>query len=305
MHQNSQLRSLIRMILQEDAKDLVGNYLWPSGRNSQATKLHKLPLWASDEERKVIMNDIEPDTAREAELRKIVINFIMNHLRNPLDQAAVDDLLTIASDPTYKDTLAMYKRGSAFRGVSVSAGWFERNFGVSYDSILENNTGSSTQLWKSNFEVIQTIQKSGVINSNRPADSWSKKLDVAADFASGGGASGADFSVPIVYEASAKDNTFIDISIAGYDLEDSWVGDSLKKRNSEKEVLSVGPVRISSVHVLAWKGRTSAKSLPGVFKAGGTGYDDVGSDDVAFNTRVINPRDLDSRFDALGIPDIG
>jgi len=128
---------------------------------------------------------------------------------------------------------------------------------------------------------------------------------VAADFASGDGASGADFSVPIVYEASAKDNTFIDISIAGYELEDSWVGDSLKERNAEKEVLSVGPVRISSVHVLAWKGRTPAKSLPAVFKAGGTGYDDVGSHDVAFNTRVINPRDLDSRFDALGIPDIG
>jgi len=31
----------------------------------------------------------------------------------------------------------------------------------------------------------------------------------------------------------------------------------------------------------------------------------VGSWDAAFNTRAINPRDLDSRFDALGIPDIG
>ena len=289
------LRLLIRSIIQEDARarELVGDYLWPGGRRRD-------PYDRSNKTE----NPMEPDTEREAELREKLIQFIMNHRDGTLDQAAADDLLTIASDPSYKDTLPLLKRGSVYRGVSVSSGWFERNFGARYDDLLAQNPKKARTDGTRDGEaygVIHTFQRNIAIKSTTPAASWTKDISVAKDFAVGGGKSGSEYSVPLVYEARSRDNSMIDLNQAVYTLS----GEDLYGRYFEQEVIAIRAVNVSKVHVLAWSYRTSELPRDFFYKRVGTGYDDVGAPEPKSDkVRRIQPSELDPRFDARNFPDI-
>lgn len=285
---DNRLRTLVRLMLAEDARDLVGDYLWPDDRWTQR-KNRGAPK-------------IEPDTPREADLRKRVIRFIMNHRERSIDPAAAEDLLTIASDSRYADTLPLYQKGPVFRGVAVSAGWFNRNFGISYDEILANKPwGGGDKL----RDIVQTFERASTLNPANPVTSWSKDWTQAENFAMGLGASGAEFSVPLVYEANSSDGNFIDFERV-YDIySDNWAGEELWNRRIEQEVVSVGPVKISKVHVLGWKHRTPERPLPELIKEPGTGYDDIGTPDRSLPRGLlrVKRKDADRDFDRLNVPD--
>lgn len=87
--------------------------------------------------RKLIRQMAVYDPSREADLRKRIIGYIMNHKNKTVDQAAADDLLTIAADATYKNALPKYKKGQLYKGASVSGKWLEKNFGVTYETLLD------------------------------------------------------------------------------------------------------------------------------------------------------------------------
>ena len=280
------IRSLVRMIMNEDAKSLVGDYLWPDNRLSQV--------------KKGIKSNIEPDTPREADLRRRLIGFIMNHRDRPIDQAAADDLLTIASDPNYAKTLPLYMKGTVFRGISVSESWFKRNFGISYEEIAASKPAPGWSPGGSS-EVLRVIEIDGTLNPVNPVTSWSKSWEAAADFAMGGGASGSDFSVPLVYEVDTSTGNFIDLKKA-YDLDSGFLGVRLWKRRNEEEVISVSPVKILRIHILGWKLRQPGEMMPHRIKAPGTGYDDVGEDYAG--QRAVPRKHLDKQFDQMNVPDI-
>ena len=287
--QVNEIRALIQLMLVEDARDLVGDYLWPDGRTSDL--------------RRGIVTNIESDTEREADLRSRVIGFIMNHRGNTLDPNASNDLLTIASDPAYKKTLSLYTKAPVYRGISVSLGWFKRNFGVSYDEVLADIPAAGDEI----FEIVKTFERKTTLNPRSAVSSWSKKIVPAIDFATGGGASGSEFSVPIVYEADPKDGSFIDLKKV-YDIGGKipYGGDErLLARSNEQEVISVGPVSVSKIHVLGWKHRNAEKPMPDMFKRPATGYDDIGVDDRTGSGLLrVKRKDLDRDFDKLNISDI-
>ena len=282
---DSNIRELISLILSEDAKSLVGDYLWPDGRV------------------KGELVSLEPDTPREAELRQKIVKYVADNGKKTLGQNDIDDLMIIASDLSYKDTLPLLKRGIVYRGISVSSSWFERNFGMTYDDVLSQDTEKSAGAGEKLFYVIQTLEKRGIINPASPITSWSKNIDVAVKFA-GGSPTGSDYSVPLVLQAEAAENDFIDLkSVYFLDPYDS----SLYHNKREKEVLSVGPVKISRVHVIAWKGRSFEELMPNTYKKIGSGYDDLGSPVPGFEDRLrsISRKELDKRFDAKNFPDLG
>lgn len=288
-NQFENLKKLVRLLVAEDAKSLVGDHLWPDDRWSQR-KNQGAPK-------------IEPDTQREADLRKRVIKFIMNHKEHSVDLAAAEDLLTIASDPKYKKTLSLYKKGPVYRGITVSADWFKRNFGTTYDEILANKPwGGGDKL----RDIVQTFERSSTLRPASPVTSWTKDWSQAESFAMGHGASGSEFSVPLIYEANSSDGKFIDFERV-YDISsDNYAGEELWKRRIEQEVVSVGPVKISKVHVLGWKHRTPERPLPELIKEPGTGYDDIGTPDRSLPRGLlkVKRKDADRDFEKLNIPDI-
>ena len=279
MSQDRQIRALVRAILQEDARDLVGDYLWPN---------HLLAnRWKEDAPKEV-------DTPREAELRDRIFRFMNDNKNKTLGQPEIDDLLTIASDPRYKGVLTLRRKGKVYRGVSVSAGWFERNFGISYDELADRVPPGGED-----DDVMQVIDRKITLKPTGPTSSWSKSFDQAVVFATGMGFTGGDFSVPIVYEADAAENTFIDLK-GVYDLYDRY--SDLKDRKREKEVLLVGPAKVSRVHVIGWRFRKPGQARHDVTRERGAGYDDVGVPWDRFMT--VKRKYVDREFDALGIPDI-
>jgi hypothetical protein len=279
----SRLRELLRMMIQEDARSLVGDYLWPNNLLSNRGK-PGVPT--------------EVDTPREADLRDRVFRFMKDNKNKTLNQADVDDLITIASDPRYKGVLSLYRRGKAYRGVSVSAGWFERNFGMSYDEIADRVTPGAD-----GDDVMQVIDRTFNLKPTATTNSWSKSFDEAVTFSTGMGFTGGDFSVPIVYEADASENTFIDLK-GVYDLYDTY--ENLKDRRREKEVLLIGPARVNRVHVIGWRGRKPGKSRTTISRERGTGYDDVGTPSPwdPGNYIDVNRKYIDREFDAMNIPDV-
>lgn len=289
---DSSIREIVRLMLAEDARSLVGDYLWPDNRSSDFKKR--------------VVSKIEPDTPREADLRKRIIGYIMNHKNKPIDQSAAEDLLTIASDPKYSKTLPMYKRGPVYRGISVSETWFKKNFGITYEELLERKPPQERQELD---DVVHVFEKERTIKPINVVTSWSKLFVPAADFATGGGASGSDFSVPIVYEANPGGGNFIDLrnvyDLGGDDPYDQ--GESLWERNNEDEVISIGPVKVSKVHVIGWKFRTKDEPRTKVFRKTGEGYDDVGEDwgRRGLPGRLSVPRKyVDREFDKMNVPDI-
>jgi hypothetical protein len=283
MSQDQQLRALIRSIVNEDARALVGDYLWPNHLLSNKYKTDA---------------PTEVDTPREEDLRKKIFKFMKNNKIKTLGPSEMDDLLTIASDPRYKGVLSLYKRGKAYRGVSVSAGWFERNFGMSYDQLADQTPPGEDM-----FDVMKVIDRKYTLRPTGPMSSWSKSFDEAVTFATGMGFTGAEFSVPIVYEADAAENTFIDLK-GVYDLYDHLL--DLKDRRREKEVLLIGPAKCDRAHIIGWKHREPGKHYINVTRERGTGYDDVGTptpwDPV--NKIEVKRKYIDREFDALNIPDI-
>lgn len=283
------LRKLIReALLSEDAKSLVGDHLWPDNRRSA---------------RKKDLPEIEKDTPREADLRKRIIGYIMNHKNKTVDQAAADDLLTIAADATYKNTLPKYKKGQLYRGVSVSGKWFEKNFGVTYETLLDG------KLPEEKDDIVYTFERERIIRPRDIVTSWSKLMLPSIDFAMGGGLSGSDFSVPIVYEADPAGGDFIDLKKV-YDLGGDNIydgGDALWSRRNEDEVISIGPVRVSRIHVIGWRHRDQDKLRHDVFRPAGAGYDDVGED---WSRRglpgllSVSRKYVDREFDKMNVPDL-
>jgi hypothetical protein len=112
----------------------------------------------------------------------------MNHKNKTVDQAAADDLLTIAADPAYKNTLPKYKKGPLYRGVSVSGNWFEKNFGVTYEKLLDGKPPEEKD------DVVHAFERERVIKPRDIVTSWSKLMLPAIDFALGGGLSGSNIS---------------------------------------------------------------------------------------------------------------
>jgi hypothetical protein len=285
---DSNIRELIRLMLAEDAKQLVGDHLWPDDRRS---------TWRLDPPK------IEKDTPREADLRKRIIGYIMNHKKKTVDQAAADDLLTIAADPTYKNTLPKYKKSQLYRGISVSGNWFKKNFDVTYEELLDDKPPGEKD------DVVHTFERERVIRPKDIISSWSKLMTPAIDFAMGGGSSGSDFSVPIVYEADPAGGDFIDLKkvydLGGDDIYDR--GDSLWERRNEDEVVSIGPVKVSRIHVIGWRHRDQDRLRHDVYRPVGVGYDDVGEDESrrGLPGRLsVSRKYVDREFDKMGIPDI-
>ena len=283
------LRKLIReTLLSEDAKSLVGDHLWPDNRRSA---------------RKKDLPEIEKDTPREADLRKRIIGYIMNHKNKTVDQTAADDLLTIVADATYKNTLTKYKKGLLYRGVSVSGNWFEKNFGVTYETLLDG------KLPEENDDIVYTFERARIIRPRDIVTSWSKLMLPSIDFAMGGGSSGSDFSVPIVYEADPAGGDFIDLKKV-YDLGGDMAyggGDALWSRRNEDEVISIGPVKVSRIHVIGWRHRDQDKLRHDVFRPAGIGYDDVGED---WSRRglpgrlSVSRKYVDREFDKMNVLDL-
>lgn len=284
---NNDIKSLVRLILTEDARGLVGDYLWPDGRWSQV--------------KKGIKTNIEPDTPRESDLRTRIIGFIMNHKNKTIDQAAADDLLMIASDPNYKKTLPLYTKGPVYRGISVSDTWFKKNFGISYEEILEDKPPGDVD------DVVHVFEGDRIIRPINTVSSWSKSMPPALDFAMGGGASGSDFSVPIVYESDPQGGNFIDLR-AVYDIGGDIPyrgGEALWSRRNEDEVISIGPVRVSKIHVIGWRHRQPGKLRHTGRRLVGTGYDDVGkASPWGRNLLDVPLKYIDREFDMLNVPDI-
>jgi hypothetical protein len=275
------LRELLRLMIREDARSLVGDYLWPGNLAANRGK-EGAP--------------VEVDTPREADLRNRVFRFMKDNKNKTLGQPEIDDLLTIASDPRYKGVLTLHRKGKVYRGVSVSAGWFERNFGTSYEELAERVPPAGDGDVN---DVMQVIDKKITLKPTGPTSSWSKSFDQAVVFATGMGATGADFSVPLVYEADAAENTFIDLK-GVYDLYDRY--SDLRDRRREKEVLLVGPAKVSRVHVIGWRFRKPGQARHDVTRERGAGYDDVGVPFDRFMT--VKRKYVDREFDAMNIPDV-
>ena len=221
---DNDIRSLVRLMLIEDATPLVGQHLWPNGRFQQETP-----------------GPDEPDTAREAELRRKIANYIGGHVPGvgKITKQDADDLLAIARDTRHKKTLNLYK-GTAYRGIGVSKAWFERNFGKAVEEFIAAEGGKKIS---SNLILKPVTSSPKVMGSNEPVSSWSKDIRQAIDFATS-----QMESYGLVLVADARANNFLDLKNV-YNIMDGGeeaIGVSL--RSYEKEVLAIGPVKTSEIY---------------------------------------------------------
>tara|TARA_Y100000034_G_C6870705_1_gene397481 strand:- start:877 stop:1713 length:837 start_codon:yes stop_codon:yes gene_type:complete len=267
------LRQFIREALSDsEAQDIVGKYLWP---------LHQLDRHNPGDRR------YEVDTEREAELRRAVIGFVMNHQENPMSDQDAKLLFDLSQTNLYRDILPkirMRRTTPLYRGVSVSDNWFKRNYGMSYDEFLSNlpNEKLNVKSWKlaRMFNVYEIDSSERVFSPKNPDTgvmSWTRSLDVALKFATGLEFSGSRYLVPLIFEARGSDtrNKMFDIS-GVYKLA------HINRRSSEREALSIGPVRVIKTYALAWNFRkpgTPRHFEPGQMK--NSEFDKMGYHDIS------------------------
>jgi len=275
MNENQQLRFLIRSILQEDATSLVGQHLWPNGR------------WAQ-EAGHVPPGPDEPDTEREAELRRKLEKYITNSDTGQLSKQDIEDLVTIASDPRHKKTMSLYKRGKAYRGIQVSKAWFERNFGMTSEELKRK----ALELGKPKYSNMYPITDKPFTLKSTGVSSWSKDPKMAVDFATLGVVSHG-----VVFQADSAVNTFIDF-MHTYDVVST---PNAAIRSYEKEVLAVGPVKVSAVYLCEnWQMNDPDHEVltrnEKYFHMGRVGYRD--------DERYIKRSEADAFFDDQKRPDL-
>jgi hypothetical protein len=260
------VRFINEVLTDDEARDIVGNYLWPTNRKKKIDQ--SSPRW-------------EIDTEQEANLRNVIIGYVMNHSENPMSDSDAELLYNLSQTNLYRDILPKTKmrNTSLYRGISVSAAWFERNYGISYEEFLDNLPAeqadmkvskSMTHAW-STYKIESHKRSYFPKNKNAGVSSWTRKFDTALKFASGMEVSGSPvYLVPLVFETKGNDSSNKLIDLGGvYKLA------RIVDRSGEREVLSIGPVRIHNTYVGVWNFRTKDRIKAYVYKNHGTSYDDI------------------------------
>lgn len=278
-----------------DAKQLVGNYLWPL-RSKNAPKSPSDPRY-------------EEDTPDEERLHNAFLSFIMNHQKSPIAGKALKTIYDLQQTGLYKDVLPKPPKQPVYRGMSVGLSWFQRNFGISYKEFYEKSKSMEKAPETAEIRGFDDwfILDDGSRNITPPGEavmSWSKSLDAAALFATGMGFTGANYNIPLIFEALPSENMLIDISfIYNLDHENDYISDKIKDRKTEQEVLSLGPVNTNRVFCGIWRFAKEGELQPFRY-ADAKKYPGRKTVPSLPNRVYATPEETDAEFEKAGYADL-